>query len=84
MYRRHDLNTGFDTEHGNLIFDAKGNDKRVETVRKNTNAKVRGGAARSSEEAFVTSVERRGGVIQLVTFANLRMQGGASGINKVV
>jgi hypothetical protein len=28
VYRRHELNTGFDMERENLAFDAKGNDKR--------------------------------------------------------
>jgi len=29
VYRRHELNTGFDMERENLVFDAKGNDKRL-------------------------------------------------------
>ncbi|MDT4883473.1 hypothetical protein FQZ97_1195200 [compost metagenome] len=29
VYRRHELNTGFDRERENLGFDAKGNDKRL-------------------------------------------------------
>uniref|UniRef100_UPI001982030F hypothetical protein n=1 Tax=Pseudomonas viridiflava TaxID=33069 RepID=UPI001982030F len=29
VYRRHELNTGFDMERENLAFDAKGNDKRL-------------------------------------------------------
>jgi hypothetical protein len=37
------------------------------TMRKNTEAKVRGGAIRSSVEALVMSVERRGGVIESTT-----------------
>jgi len=36
------------------------------TMRKNTNGLCRGGATRSSDEAFVMSVERRGCVIQLM------------------
>lgn len=40
------------------------------TIRKNTDAKVRGGAARSSVEAFVMKVERRGSVILLTKVAN--------------
>ena len=43
----------------------------AETMRKNTDAGVRGGAARSSVEAFVMKVERRGGVIRLTKVANL-------------
>ena len=41
------------------------------TMRKNTDARARDGAARSSDEALVTSVERRGGVIRLTSIANL-------------
>ena len=40
------------------------------TMRKNTNAEMRGGAARSSYEAFVMKAERRGGVIRLTKVAN--------------
>jgi hypothetical protein len=40
-------------------------------MRKNTDAATRGGTARSSEEALVTRVERRGGVIRLMNVANL-------------
>jgi hypothetical protein len=40
------------------------------TMRKNTNARARGGVARSSEEALVMRVERRGSVIQLTNVAN--------------
>ena len=72
VYKRHELDTGFSTEHGNLTFDVKGNDKWREAMRKNTDAKGRGGAVRSSDEAFVMNVERRGGVIQLIMFVNLR------------
>ena len=84
VYRRHELDTGFSTERGNLTFDAKGNDKWRATTRKNTDAKGRGGAVRSSDEAFVMNVERRGSVIWLTTWVNLRKQGGANGINKIV
>ena len=42
------------------------------TMRKNTDAGARGGAARSSEEALVMRVERRGGVILPTSVANLR------------
>jgi hypothetical protein len=42
------------------------------TMRMNTDAGVRGGAARSSVEAFVMKVERRGSVILLTTVTNLR------------
>jgi hypothetical protein len=41
------------------------------TIRKNTDARVRDGAARSSDETLVTRVERRGSVIQLTSITNL-------------
>ena len=41
------------------------------TMRKNTNVGTRSGAARSSDEAFVMKVERRGGVILLTKVTNL-------------
>jgi len=44
----------------------------AETIRKNTDAGTRGGAARSSDEAFVMRVKRRGGIVLLTTIANLR------------
>jgi hypothetical protein len=37
----------------------------AETMRKNTDARTRDGAARSSDEALVMRVERRGSVIRL-------------------
>ncbi len=43
------------------------------TTRKNTNAGARGGAIRSSVEASVMGVERRGGVIESVELANLEI-----------
>jgi hypothetical protein len=43
----------------------------ADTMRKNTNAGTRGGAARISDEAFVMKGERRGGVIWLTKVANL-------------
>ena len=42
----------------------------AKTMRKNTDAAARGGAARSSDEAFVMRVERRGGVIRLTKVIN--------------
>jgi len=54
VYRRHDLCTGFSTERGNLRLIAKDILQLV----------YRGGAARSSGEAPVMGVERRGRVIQ--------------------
>jgi len=40
------------------------------TMRKNTDAGTRGGAVRSSDEAPVMGVERRGSVIRLTSVAN--------------
>jgi hypothetical protein len=43
----------------------------ADAIRKNTDAETRGGVARSSDEAFVMKVERRGSVILLTTVTNL-------------
>jgi hypothetical protein len=43
----------------------------ADTMRKNTDAGARGGAACSSDEALVMRVERRGGVIRLTKVTNL-------------
>ncbi|MEO8354740.1 MAG: hypothetical protein ABI621_02390 [Chloroflexota bacterium] len=43
----------------------------ADTMRKNTEAGTRGGAAHSSVETFVMKVEPRGGVILLTNVANL-------------
>jgi hypothetical protein len=40
------------------------------TMRKNTDARARGGAVRSSEETLVMRVERRDGVIRLMRVTN--------------
>jgi hypothetical protein len=42
------------------------------TMRKNTDAETRGGAARSSDEVFVMKMERRGSVILSTNVANRR------------
>jgi RNA-directed DNA polymerase len=42
-----------------------------DTMRMNTDAEVRGGAARTSVEAFVMKVERRSSVIPLTNVINL-------------
>jgi len=42
----------------------------ADTMRKNTDTGTRGGAARSSDEAFVMKAERRGSVILLTQVAN--------------
>ena len=70
MYRRHELSAGFGTERENLALDGKGNDKWQNTMRKNTDARTRDGAARSSDEALVMRVERRISVIQLMRATN--------------
>jgi len=44
----------------------------ADTMRKNTDTGARGGAARSSVEALVMRVKRRGGVIPLTNVTNLR------------
>jgi hypothetical protein len=41
-------------------------------MRKNTDTGMRGGAARSSDEAFVMKVERRSSIVLLTKVANLR------------
>lgn len=43
----------------------------ADTMRKNTNVGTRGGAARSSDEAFVMKAERRSGVVLLTKATNL-------------
>lgn len=44
----------------------------AKTMRKNTNAGMRGGASCSSDEALAMKVERRGGVILSTNAVNLR------------
>ena len=56
VYRWHDLNTGFSTELGNLLFDVKGNSQVEKSTRKNTDAKFRGGTIRSSYEGVVMTL----------------------------
>jgi hypothetical protein len=64
VFRRRDSHSGFRMERENLAGDAKGKDtsgynREVES----TDASERGGLLRSSEEAAVMVVERRGRVI---------------------
>lgn len=47
----------------------------ADTMRKNTDARTRGGVARSSDEAPVMGVEPRGSVIRLMRVANLTVWG---------
>ena len=44
------------------------------TIKKNTDASARDGVARSSDEALVMRVERRGGVSLLTNVANSRCE----------
>lgn len=71
VYRRHDLDSGSCMERGNLFSDAKGNRQAVVPASEKTDAENRGGAARSSVEASVMEVERRGCIVQLGTRDNL-------------
>ncbi len=64
VYRWRDLRTGFGTERGNLAWGGKENPQVAHTTRENTDTHDRGGAARSSDEATVMVVERRGCVMQ--------------------
>lgn len=63
VYRWHDLITGFVMERGNLVGDDKGNSQVGQTIRKNTNTSIRGGATCSSEEETVMVLERRSCII---------------------
>ena len=78
VYRRHDLNTGFDMERENLTSDAKGNDKRLPPRGRIPMQRPRGGAIRSSDEILVMRMERRNGVAQLARVTNLLRQGGVA------
>ncbi len=55
-------------EGGNLLVYSE----MADTMRKNTDAGVRGGAVRSSVEVPVMGMERRGGVILPMNAVNLR------------
>lgn len=50
----------------------------ADTIRKNTDAGIRGGAARSSDEALVMRVEQRGSVILLKACHQLASPGGVA------
>ena len=78
VYRRHDLTTGFDTERGNLAWSVKESPQAAQTARENTNIHDRGGASRSSAEAAVMAVERRGCVILPDNRRQPTCSGGAS------
>jgi len=56
---------------GACYLDVKGTYQVGQSTSANTDARCRGGAVRSSVEASVMGVERRGGVIQLMESINL-------------
>lgn len=59
-------------ERGNLHLDVKGKRRvALHVTSANTDAGCRGGAARSSAEASVMDVERRGCVVRLLESINL-------------
>ena len=60
-YRQHERNTGFYTERGNLSSRCEGSGvKHRNCKRLSTDARHRGRWSRSSDEASVMGVERRG------------------------
>lgn len=61
---------------GTCHFDVKGETRRVKPKGESTNAKYRGGKARSSDEVAVIAMERRGFVIRLYLSVN-QLLGGA-------
>jgi hypothetical protein len=66
VYRRRDPDPGFRTELENLIGDAKGKGTSEEHEAESTDAPIRGGLPRSSDEAGVMSAERRGQVTGVI------------------
>ena len=61
--RQHEARSGFRMERENLAGDAKGNGASGENREaESTDASERGGLLRSSDEAAVMAVERRGSV----------------------
>ena len=66
VYRRRDPDPGFRTELENLIGDAKGKGASEEHEAESTDAPIRGGLPRSSDEAGVMSAERRGQVTGVI------------------
>jgi hypothetical protein len=77
VYRRHELTVGVSTERGNLGWGVKGNSQVPISMRENTDTHPRGGATRSSEEAPVMGVERRGCVIRSGLLCQPARSGGA-------
>ena len=62
---------GFTRERGNLYCDVKEKTQVANTMSSNTKAQCRGGVARSSDEASVMDVERRGYVVRSRALINL-------------
>lgn len=62
-------------EQGNLPVDVKGKRRVAHTTSANTEATVRGRVARSSIEASVMDVERRGHGVLAMESSNLRIEG---------
>lgn len=70
-HRQHERNTGFCTERGNLSSRCEGSGaEQRHCERLSTDAGHRGGWPRSSEEAPVMGVERRGSVVGAGSSAN--------------
>ena len=66
--RQHEARLGFGTERENLAGDAKGKGSSgYNREAESTDAPERGGLLRSSDEAAVMAVERRGWVIDVET-----------------
>ena len=77
VYRRHEFTVGVSTERGNLGWGVKGNSQVPISTREKTDTHPRGGATRSSEEAPVMGVERRGCVIRSGLMCQPARSGGA-------
>jgi len=70
-YRQHERNTGSCMERGNLSFRCQGSGaKQRHCERLSTDAEHRGRWSRSSGEASVMGVERRGPVVEADLWAN--------------
>ena len=64
VQRRRDSHSGFRAEPGNLLEDERENVQAQKRKAESTNASIRGGPPRSSDEAAVIAVERRGWAVQ--------------------
>jgi hypothetical protein len=73
-YRQHERNAGFRTERGNLSSRCQGSGaEQRHCERLSTDAGHRGRWPRSSEEAPVMGVERRGSVVGVDLLANRKI-----------